>query len=201
MGGRFYSYYNGFRLFSLGGLGSLASAFAGGSRLERQRSGSGLGTCFTTGAWGFGSSFSGKRMMCLGHLRTCRSPCTCRSPHGLHRPQRGWHRTYRCARTAAGNAGGGTACLPQHFILIGAHDHGLAGAACVDHNNVLWGRCWRRHHSAGARLVHLGHAVRQWMASNFTHLCSRPGRCRQRYRPKAAVQGGSSGAGLMPLYS
>ena len=28
----------------------------------------GFGACFTTGLGGFGSSFSGKRMMCLGHF-------------------------------------------------------------------------------------------------------------------------------------
>ena len=31
--------------------------------------------------------------------RTCRSPCTCHSPHGPHHPPHGWRRTYRCAHT------------------------------------------------------------------------------------------------------
>ena len=44
-----------------------SSAFAAGSA-GAAGAAAGFGACFTTGLGGFGSSFSGKRMMCLGHF-------------------------------------------------------------------------------------------------------------------------------------
>ena len=57
------SYYNGFRLLSLGASGAFASsAFAAGSA-RAAGAAAGFGACFTTGAGGVGSSFRGKRVM------------------------------------------------------------------------------------------------------------------------------------------
>ena len=53
---------------ALGASGAFASsAFAAGSA-GAAGAAAGFGACFTTGLGGFGSSFSGKRMMCLGHF-------------------------------------------------------------------------------------------------------------------------------------
>ena len=61
---------------------------------------------------------------------------------------------------AAGNAGGGAQLVCHStLILIGAHDHGLAGAACVDHNNVLGADVGAGTTAGALVLVHLCHTV------------------------------------------
>ena len=100
--GALYHITMGSAYSALGASGAFASsAFAAGSA-GAAGAAAGFGACFTTGAWGTSG-------------RTCRSPCTCRSPHGPRRPQRGWHQTYRCARTCRRQCRRWcTACLPQH---------------------------------------------------------------------------------------
>ena len=63
--GALYHITMGSAYSALGASGAFASsAFAAGSA----GAAAGFGACFTTGLGGFGSSFSGKRMMCLGHF-------------------------------------------------------------------------------------------------------------------------------------
>ena len=63
--GALYHITMGSAYSALGASGAFASsAFAAGSA----GAAAGFGACFITGLGGFGSSFSGKRMMCLGHF-------------------------------------------------------------------------------------------------------------------------------------
>ena len=66
--GALYHITMGSAYSALGASGAFASsAFAAGSA-GAAGAAAGFGACFTTGLGGFGSSFSGKRMMCLGHF-------------------------------------------------------------------------------------------------------------------------------------
>ena len=72
---------------------------------------------------------------------------------------------------AAGNAGSGAQLVCHStLILIGAHDHGLAGAACVDHNDVLGADVGAGTTAGALVLVHLGHAVHNVDGIELTHL-------------------------------
>ena len=72
---------------------------------------------------------------------------------------------------AAGNAGGG-ADLVGHsaLILIGAHDHRLARAGIVDHNDLLGADVGAGTAACALVLVHLGHAVHNVDGIELTHL-------------------------------
>ena len=66
--GALYHITMGSAYSALGASGAfVSSAFAAGSA-GAAGAAAGFGACFTTGLGGFGSSFSGKRMMCLGHF-------------------------------------------------------------------------------------------------------------------------------------
>ena len=102
---------------------------------------------------------------------------------------------------AAGNTGSGAGLHGNGtLILIGAHDHGLAGAASVDHNDVLGADVGAGTTAGALVLVHLGHAVHNVDSIELTHL----GAVAQADAGKgtglgAAVQGRSSGTGLDAL--
>ena len=99
---------------------------------------------------------------------------------------------------AAGNAGG-RAGFHGHraLILVGAHDHRLAGAASVDHNHMLGADVGAGTAAGALVLIHLGHAVHNVDGVKLTDLGAvAQADAGERAGLGAAVQVGGSRAGL-----
>ena len=72
---------------------------------------------------------------------------------------------------AAGNAGGGAQLVCHStLILVGAHDHRLAGAGSIDHDHLLGADVGAGTTAGALVLVHLGNTVHNVDGIELTHL-------------------------------